>query len=77
MPCLAMHLAVAKKYLEKHPEENKEEFILGTIAPDINMPDINKYIKGVTDDKNSHHFGLNFKTDNIIEYMKKKVEKVV
>ena len=74
MPCLAMHLAVAKKYLEKHPEENKEEFILGTIAPDINMPNINDYIKGVTDDKNSHHFGLNFKTDNMIEYMKKKVD---
>ena len=74
MPCLAMHLAVAKKYLEKHPEENKEDFILGTIAPDINMPNINGYINGVTDDKNSHHFGLNFKTEDIIEYMKKKVD---
>ncbi len=74
MPCLAIHLAVAKKYLEKHPEEDKEDFILGTIAPDINMPDINKYINGVKEDKNSHHFGLNYKTENIIEYMKKKVD---
>ena len=74
MPCLAIHLAVAKKYLEKHPEENKDEFILGTIAPDIKMPNINKYINGVNDDKNSHHFGLNFKTESLIEYMKKKVD---
>ncbi len=74
MPCLAIHLAVAKKYLEKHPEENKDEFILGTIAPDINLPDIGKLIKGVSEDKNSYHFGLNFKANNIIEYMKKKVD---
>ena len=74
MPCLAMHLAVAKKYLEKHPEENKEDFILGTIAPDINMSNIGEYINGVTEDKNSHHFGLNYQTKNIIEYMKKKVD---
>ena len=74
MPCLAVHLAVAKKYLEKHPEENKDDFILGTIAPDINMPNIEKYINGVSEDKNSHHFGLNFKTDDLIEYMKKKVD---
>ena len=74
MPCLAIHLAVAKKYLEKHNNENKEDFILGTIAPDINFPNINKYINGVSDDKNSHHFGLNYKTGNIIEYMKKKVD---
>ena len=74
MPCLSIHLAVAKKYLENHGEENKEDFILGTIAPDINMPNISNYINGVSDDKNSHHFGLNFKTDNLIEYMKKKVD---
>ncbi|MBQ9013288.1 MAG: hypothetical protein IJ094_07025 [Bacilli bacterium] len=74
MPCLAIHLAVAKKYLEKHNDENKEDFISGTIAPDIDFPNINKYINGVSDDKNSHHFGLNYKTNNIIEYMKKKVD---
>ena len=74
MPCLAIHLAVAKKYLDSHLEENKDDFILGTIAPDINMPNINEYINGVNEDKNSHHFGLNYKTDNLIEYMKKKVD---
>ena len=75
MPCLAIHLAVAKKYLEKHSNENKEDFILGTIAPDINMENINNYINGVSDDKNSHHFGLNDGTSKtLIEYMKKKVD---
>ena len=74
MPCLAIHLAVAKKYLEKHTEENHDEFILGTIAPDIDLPNIEQYINGVSSDKNSHHFGTNYKTDSIIEYMKKKVD---
>lgn len=73
MPCLAIHLAVAKKYLEKHSDENTNEFILGTIAPDIDLANINDYIRGVSNDKNSRHFGSNYKTDNVIEYMKRKV----
>ena len=73
MPCLAMHLAIAKEYLKKHPEENKGEFILGTIAPDVNIPNINNYINGITEDKNGHHFGENYNTNDAIEYMKKKV----
>ena len=73
MPCLAMHLAVAKEYLKRHPEENKEEFILGTIAPDINIENINKHINGVEGDKNSHHFGENYNTSDAIEYMKRKI----
>ena len=74
MPCLAIHLAVAKKYLEKHQEENFDDFILGTIAPDINLDNINEYINGVSSDKNSHHFGSNYETNDLIEYMKKKVD---
>lgn len=74
MPCLAMHLAIAKKYLENHKEENIDEFMLGTIAPDIKLDNMKDYIKGVTDDKNSYHFGYSPKTDSIIEYMKKKVD---
>ena len=61
MTCLAIHLAFAKKYLEKHKEENYDEFVLGTIALDISMPDINKYINGVSNDKDSRHFGTNYK----------------
>ena len=72
MPCLAIHLAVAKKYLEKH-NEDENEFILGTIAPDINLPDIDKYIKGTSEDKKSHHFGNSIETNSLIEYMKNKV----
>lgn len=73
MPCLAMHLAIAKEYLKKHTDENKKEFILGTIAPDIDMPDIDRYIKGVESDKNSHHFVENYNTTDAIEYMRRKV----
>ena len=74
MPCLAIHLAVAKKYLDKHPEENKDEFILGSISPDIEMDNLNDYLNGEFTDKNSRHFGKNFVTDNLIEYLKKKVD---
>ncbi len=74
MPCLAIHLAVAKKYLENHKEENKDDFILGTIAPDINMEDINKYINDIDSSKSSHHFGTNYETTSVIEYMKRKVD---
>lgn len=73
MPCLAIHLAIAKKYLEKNNYENVNEFMLGSIAPDIDMKDIDKFINGVTSDKNSHHFGENYKTSDAIEYMQKKV----
>ncbi len=73
MPCLAIHLAIAKKYLKIHPTENYDEFILGSIAPDIEMDGIENYINGVTYDKNSHHFGENYQTTDAIEYMQKKV----
>lgn len=73
MPCLAIHLAVAKKYLEKNKEENEKDFILGTIAPDIELDNVNNYINGEFTDKNSRHFGETTKTDDIVEYMKKKV----
>ena len=74
MPCLAVHLAIAKKYLEKHPNEDKNEFILGSIAPDILNIDISDKINGVFTDKNSRHFGRNYETTNIVEYMKNKVD---
>ena len=74
MPCLAVHLAVAKKYLEHHQEENYDDFILGSIAPDIDVENINKYIKGVSDDKANHHFGIINTSGNLITYMKDKVD---
>ena len=74
MPCLAIHLAVAKKYLEKHSNENHDDFILGTIAPDIELDNIHELIKGITDTKNGRHFGIKTQTNDIIEYMKRKVD---
>ena len=75
MPCLAIHLAVAKKYLEKHPEENKEEFMLGSIAPDIDLPNIEKYMKVIKDinNKKNRHFGENNPNNNLVQYMKRKI----
>lgn len=55
MPSYVIHLAVAKKYLENHKEENITEFNKGVIAPDLadkktshygeysSSPDLNKY----------------------------------
>lgn len=34
MPSFTIHLAVAKKYLETHKQENEQEFLKGVIAPD-------------------------------------------
>lgn len=58
MPSLAIHYAIAKKYLESHKEENEEEFYQGTIAPDIrawNDTDTGKLHYG----KNSNNPDLN------------------
>ena len=91
MPCLAIHLAVAKEYLKRHPEkyvseQDCEDFLLGSIAPDVGAENINELVNGLeettkeTDSgaiglrKNNRHFGLNFQTDDMIEYMKKKVD---
>jgi len=35
MPGITIHLAAANEYLKNHPDENKEEFIKGSIAPDF------------------------------------------
>ena len=54
MPGFTIHIAVAKEYIKKHKCEIKDEneFIKGTIAPDLNenMTDIAK-------DKSSTHYG--------------------
>ena len=35
MPGYLIHLAVAQTYTKKHPVDNSESFIKGTIIPDI------------------------------------------
>lgn len=55
MPSFTIHLAVAKKYLERHPEENKEQFYNGVIDPDLK-------------DKTTSHFGPNSSSVDLNKY---------
>ncbi|MBQ2835744.1 MAG: hypothetical protein IJE68_02785 [Clostridia bacterium] len=49
-----IHIAIAKKYIEKHENEikNEEEFIKGVIAPDMN-----ENLDGPAVDKSKNHYG--------------------
>ena len=62
MACLAMHLAIGKKYLENHLYEDENEFIEGTLAPDL------------VDDKIKSHFGENKKPTTVKEMMEYKMD---
>lgn len=78
MPSFTIHLAVAKKYLEKHPEENQEQFYNGVIDPDLkdkttshfgkysSTPDLNKYCRevGLNTSYNRGYF-LHLLTDDL------------
>lgn len=55
MPSFTIHLAVAKKYLEKHKGENREEFYRGVIDPDLN-------------DKRASHYGKNSSSPDLNKY---------
>ena len=55
MPSFTIHLAIAKKYLEKHPEENEEAFYNGVIDPDLK-------------DKSTSHFGKYSNTSDLNRY---------
>ena len=54
MPGYVIHIATAKKYIEKHKTEikNEEEFIKGVIAPDMN-----EKLDGPSEDKSKTHYG--------------------
>ena len=54
MPGFAIHIAVAKEYIKKHKQEikNEEEFIKGTIAPDLD-----ETMQEVSKDKSKTHYG--------------------
>ncbi|MBQ3321195.1 zinc dependent phospholipase C family protein [Candidatus Saccharibacteria bacterium] len=62
MPGITIHLASANQYLKKHLEENREEFIRGTIAPDI------------AKDYNASHYSKPCNRDSLEEYLKAKVD---
>lgn len=54
MACATIHLAITKKYLEKHTYLNYEEAIAGTLYPDAEK-----------DNDKSHYTDINRGTDNI------------
>lgn len=51
MPSFTIHLAIADEYMKKHPGEitNKEDFIYGTIAPDLTREKSITHYYGNTD----------------------------
>lgn len=54
-----MHLAIAKLYLEKHPEEDVDEFIKGSIEPDL-VP---------YNEKGRTHYGFHAAWSNPAKYL--------
>jgi len=59
MPSNAMYLAIAKKYLENHNEENSEEFYKGIITKSekkTHKPNLNEYYNQIGI-KDSFHRG--------------------
>ena len=54
MPGFTIHIAIAKEYIRKHENEikNEEDFIKGSIAPDMN-----KNLDGPAEDKSKNHYG--------------------
>ena len=55
MPSCTIHIAIAKRYIEKHKNEikNEQEFTNGVIAPDLN-----EEMNGPAIDKNKTHYGI-------------------
>ncbi len=62
MPCNTIHLAIAKEYCKLHPEENINEFYLGSNLPDA------------TSNKTLTHYGTNNKKMLFLDYAKTKVD---
>lgn len=61
MPSLDIHLAIAKKYIEKNSITNISSFFEGSVAPDL-APNL----------KISHYSGLQNK-NNLVQYLENKV----
>ena len=59
MASYSMHLAIAKMYLKDHKEENVDEFIKGTLEPDM-VP---------SNEKGRTHYGLHAAWSNPAKYL--------
>lgn len=62
MPSLQIHLAIAKRYMEKHEVADKEAFIEGSVAPDFVRP------------KEKSHYTREVPSNNLLEDLKNKVD---
>lgn len=62
MPSHQIHLAIAKRYIEKHEVEDKEAFIEGSIAPDFVKP------------KEISHYTIPTSKEDLLEHLKAKVD---
>lgn len=62
MPSFQIHLAIAKRYIEKHEVEDKEAFIEGSIAPDFVKP------------KETSHYTIPTSKEDLLEHLKAKVD---
>lgn len=62
MACLAMHLAIAKKYLEINPNENNELFIKGAYLPDI------------AENATKSHYGKNIQITSVKDMLDSKID---
>lgn len=60
MPSFNIHLAIGKRYIEKHEIKQKEEFLQGTIAPDFG-------------EKEKTHYTKQSLGDSLIEHLENKV----
>ncbi len=62
MACLAMHLAIAQKYCEKHSQEDERVFCEGAIAPDI------------APDKVVSHYGIKMPINSVKDMLDSKID---
>ena len=62
MPSYGIHLAVAKKYLDVHPEENENDFIQGTLDVDL------------AEDRIASHYTVNTDHSDLVKFLNGKVD---
>lgn len=62
MPSFQIHLAIAKRYMEKHIIQNRDAFMEGSIAPDFVRP------------KEKSHYTIGIAGEDLIENAKNKVD---
>lgn len=62
MPGLQIHLAIAKRYMEKYDIKEPEKFLEGSIAPDFVFP------------KEKSHYRLQDKQENLAESLKNSID---